>query len=201
MGVGSGLWARGRWRLHIPGRADHAGTTRLDDRDDPVLRLATTVLAARTAAERTGAVATVGKIVVEPNGANAIPSAVTAWLDARAGRLEDLHEVVADVAAAAGVAPEQEALSPVTVFSQGLRETLVGVVGEGVPAPVLATAAGHDAGTFAAAGIASGMLFVRNPTGISHSPAEYADVHDCHAGVAALGRTIRALDGWEVGTE
>jgi N-carbamoyl-L-amino-acid hydrolase len=201
VGVGSGLWARGRWRLHLPGRADHAGTTRLDDRDDPVLRLATTVLAARTAAERAGAVATVGKIVVEPNGANAIPSAVTAWLDARAGRLDDLHEVVADVAAAAGVAPEQEALSPVTVFSQGLRETLVGVVGEGVPAPVLATAAGHDAGTFAAAGIASGMLFVRNPTGISHSPAEYADVHDCHAGVAALGRAIRALDGWEVGTE
>ena len=34
--------------------------------------------------------------------------------------------------------------------------------------------AGHDAGILSAAGIPTAMLFVRNPTGVSHSPAEHA---------------------------
>jgi beta-ureidopropionase / N-carbamoyl-L-amino-acid hydrolase len=37
------------------------------------------------------------------------------------------------------------------------------------------------------------MLFVRNPTGVSHSPAEHADPDDCRAGVTALARAVRAL--------
>jgi N-carbamoyl-L-amino-acid hydrolase len=37
------------------------------------------------------------------------------------------------------------------------------------------------------------MLFVRNPTGISHSPAESADVADCHHGVTALTAVVTEL--------
>jgi N-carbamoyl-L-amino-acid hydrolase len=37
------------------------------------------------------------------------------------------------------------------------------------------------------------MLFVRNPTGVSHSPAEHAEVADCHAGVEALASCVREL--------
>src|SRR5215213_6870870 len=83
IGVASSIWPHGRWRLDLRGRADHAGTTRLADRDDPMPALAAAILEARTAAERRGVLATVGKVRVEPNGVNAIPSAVTAWLDAR----------------------------------------------------------------------------------------------------------------------
>ena len=39
------------------------------------------------------------------------------------------------------------------------------------------------------------MLFVRNPTGVSHSPAEHAEVDDCHAGVAALATVLADLTG------
>ena len=60
-------------------------------------------------------------------------------------------------------------------------------------APVLATGAGHDAGILAAADVATAMLFVRNPTGVSHSPAEYAEPADCLAGVDALTRVIAEL--------
>ena len=49
--VGSGLWAHGRWRIEIPGEANHAGTTRLSDRRDAVIGCARAVLAARAAAE------------------------------------------------------------------------------------------------------------------------------------------------------
>ena len=59
---------------------------------------------------------------------------------------------------------------------------------------MLPTGAGHDAGILAAAGIPTAMLFVRNPTGVSHSPAEHADeLDDCLAGVDALARVVAAL--------
>ena len=58
-------------------------------------------------------------------------------------------------------------------------------------APVLPTGAGHDAGILSAAGIPTAMLFVRNPTGVSHSPAEHAEPADCLAGVDALTRVLR----------
>ena len=37
------------------------------------------------------------------------------------------------------------------------------------------------------------MLFVRNPTGVSHSPAEHADLTDCLAGVVALRAVLEDL--------
>ena len=52
---------------------------------------------------------------------------------------------------------------------------------------MLPTGAGHDAGILAGAGVPTAMLFVRNPTGVTHSPAEHAEADDCHAGVAGAG--------------
>ena len=189
VGVAESIWPHGRWRLDLRGRADHAGTTRLADRDDPMLALATAVRAARSAAEHHDALATIGKLQVAPNGVNAIPSSVTAWLDARGPVDADVRAVVAEVAAAAGVEPVEESWTPATAFSPRLRDRLAGLLG----APVLATGAGHDAGILAGAGVPTAMLFVRNPTGVSHSPAEHAESADCHAGVAALARVVREL--------
>ena len=58
--------------------------------------------------------------------------------------------------------------------------------------PVIPTGAGHDAGMLAAH-VPSAMLFVRNPTGISHAPDEFADTVDCVAGVAALADALVEL--------
>jgi N-carbamoyl-L-amino-acid hydrolase len=189
VGVAESIWPHGRWRLDLVGRADHAGTTRLADRADPMLSLATAVLTARSAAARHDALATIGKLQAAPNGVNALASAVTAWLDARGPVDADVRAVVADVGAAAGVEPVEESWTPATCLDQGLRDRLVSML----DAPVLATGAGHDAGILAAAGIPTAMLFVRNPTGVSHSPAEHAETADCHAGVDALVRVIREL--------
>jgi len=189
VGVADSIWPHGRWRLDLLGRADHAGTTRLADRDDPMLTLAAVVLEARAAAERHGTVATVGKLRVRPNGVNAIPSEVTAWLDARGADADDVRAVVAEVGKVAGTIPVEESWTPSTGFDAGLRDRLA----ELLDAPVLPTGAGHDAGILAAAGIPTAMLFVRNPTGVSHSPAEHAEDADCLAGVEALARVVEAL--------
>jgi N-carbamoyl-L-amino-acid hydrolase len=194
VGVATGIRPHGRWRLDLRGRADHAGTTRLEDRRDPMLALAALVQTAREAARRNDVVATVGKLVVRPNAVNAIPSEVTAWLDARGLPVSAVRELVAEVGAAAGVDPVEESWVPATTFEAGLRDRVAAAAGgETGPVPLLDTGAGHDAGILAAAGVPAAMLFVRNPTGISHSPAEHAERDDCLAGVAALTRVVRDL--------
>ncbi|MFB7278623.1 allantoate amidohydrolase [Streptomyces hydrogenans] len=199
VGIASAIWPHGRWRYDFAGEANHAGTTRLVDRRDPMLTYAETVLAARREAELAGAVATFGKISVEPNGVNAIPSLVRGWLDARAADQESLDAVVSGVETAArdyaakhgiDLAVVRESFTPVVDFSHALRDELSRVLGE--KTPVLGTGAGHDAGILSAS-IPTAMLFVRNPTGVSHSPAETAGEDDCVAGVRALADVLEDL--------
>jgi len=181
--VGSVIRPHGRWRIDLAGEANHAGTTLLEDRHDPMLDLATTVLAARVAAAEHGCVATIGKMRVEPNGVNAIPSRVTAWLDARGPGETEVRAVVAEAVRQSGALAVEESWTPETVFDVPLARRLTTLLDD---APMLATGAGHDAGVLATAGLSTAMLFVRNPTGISHSPAEFAERADCHRGVEAL---------------
>ncbi len=191
--VGSGIWPHGRWRFELPGEANHAGTTRLGDRHDPMLGLAATVLAARQAAARHDVVATCGKVRVEPNGVNVIPSEVTGWLDARgpdADRVRAVVEETGDVVAGHAGTLVCESWTDRTAFDAGLVRRLATLL-DG--APVLATGAGHDAGILAAEAIPTAMLFVRNPTGVSHAPAEHAEHDDCLAGVAALAAVAEEL--------
>jgi N-carbamoyl-L-amino-acid hydrolase len=200
--VGAAIWPHGRWRVDLAGEANHAGTTPLAHRHDPMLDLARLITEARAAAEHAGALATLAKVQVEPNGVNAIPSRVRAWIDARAETESAVRTVLStlsgplDAGPAGGWEPVQESWTPATVFDPALAARLADVVGRpgsGLPAPVIGTGAGHDAGIFAAAGVPTAMLFVRNPTGISHSPAELAEQTDCEAGVAALTAVLADL--------
>jgi beta-ureidopropionase / N-carbamoyl-L-amino-acid hydrolase len=197
--VATTIWPHGRWRLDLNGEPNHAGTTELADRHDPMLTLARLVLDATGHASRLSARATVGRVRVEPNATNAIASRITAWLDARAAEQSTLDELVeavrADLVERAGVDGVRaelvaESLSPVTTFDPALRDRLAELLGG---APLLGTGAGHDAGVLAGAGVPSAMLFVRNPTGVSHAPAEYATDADCAAGVAALTEVLAEL--------
>lgn len=198
VGVASAIWPHGRWRFDFHGEANHAGTTRIEDRRDPMLSYANTVLSARKKAKLAGALATFGKVAVEPNGTNAIASLVRGWLDSRAADEATLTALVEEIERAAheraerdGVRVEltRESYTPVVDFDGPLRDRLVKTLGG---APVLPTGAGHDAGILASA-IPTAMLFVRNPTGVSHSPAEHAEPADCLAGVAALADVLEDL--------
>ncbi|MFC3504746.1 allantoate amidohydrolase [Micromonospora krabiensis] len=195
--VASAIWPHGRWRFDVTGEGNHAGTTRMADRRDPMLTYAFTVLAANKEARLRGAHATVGRVSVEPNATNAIPSRVTGWLDARAAEPETLAGLVSAVRDKAterarrdgtSLTVTEESATPLVAFDGGLADRLAALL----TAPVLPTGAGHDAGVLAAY-LPTAMLFVRNPTGVSHSPAESATDEDCAAGVAALARVIEEL--------
>ena len=183
--VASAIWPHGRWQFTFCGEANHAGTTRLADRHDPMLAFASSVHAARSLAAAHDAVATFGKVIVAPNGANAIPSSVHAWLDARAADEATLRSLVDKItaearqhAAADGIelgvtAPNRSRRS--SSFLPGPRARLQRALAHLGDIPVLPTQAGHDAGILSPV-VPTAMLFVRNPTGVSHSPKEFAEV-------------------------
>lgn len=198
VGVASAIWPHGRWRFDVRGTANHAGTTRMADRRDPMLTYAFAVLAANKEARLRGAHATMGRVAVEPNATNAIPSLVRGWLDARAADqatldelVEAVHKKAAERAGRDGTEVEvhAESATPVVRFEPALAARLSRLLGD---VPVLPTGAGHDAGVLSAH-LPTAMLFVRNPTGVSHAPAEYAADADCASGVAALADVLADL--------
>lgn len=197
VGVASAIWPHGRWRLDFCGQGNHAGATAMADRHDPMPSYAAAVLAARELALDSGQRATIGRVRVEPGSTNSIPSRVTAWLDARADSEPELETLVAGIIARAGTAARDdgttfevstESTTAAVNFDPALRHRLATLL----DAPVLPTGAGHDAGILAAK-LPTAMLFVRNPTGISHAPQESATAADIDAGVDALVRVIREL--------
>lgn len=212
VGVATAIWPHGRYRFDFCGQGNHAGTTAMADRHDPMLAYAAAVLAARELAlvnsgnsplgspdapADSGRRATFGRVHVEPGSTNSIPSRVTAWLDARAGSSADLEALVDGVlararsaAAAEGGTLEfrAESTTGAVEFDHDLRHRIAALL----DAPVLPTGAGHDAGILAAR-LPTAMLFVRNPTGVSHAPDETAADDDIRAGADALERVLREL--------
>ncbi|WP_243792276.1 allantoate amidohydrolase [Saccharopolyspora gloriosae] len=195
--VASSILAHGRWRFRFRGQGNHAGATLLADRRDPMLPAARAVLAAReSAAARDQARATVGRLVPNPGGTNVIASTVDMWLDARSpaeaatrSLVAELSERAAEYARDEGCEVEvtEESYSGTVHFDSALRDELCTALDD---APALATGAGHDAGVLSAR-VPASMLFVRNPTGISHAPDEHAEPADCDAGGAALADVLR----------
>src|SRR4029453_5925334 len=138
-------------------------------------------------------------INIQPGGVNAIASSATAWLDARAADEPALRATVAQIendAGSSGAVVTEESWTPQTAFDDALVSRLASLLDD---VPVMSTGAGHDAGILANAGVPAVMIFVRNRTGVSHSPPEWAESEDCLAGVDALATVLADLAGAEQG--
>ncbi len=211
--VASAILAHGRWRLTFTGEGNHAGATPMAGRRDPVVAASAAVLAAREiAAARdnpaggVNARATVGRLVPLPGGTNVIASRVDAWLDVRGDTDAAARALAAEITAAVQIAAgrhgchteiTRESYLPEVAFDAGLQgrlRTLLAGMPQFGAVPVLATGAGHDAGVLAAE-LPTAMLFVRNPTGVSHAPDESASAADCRAGASALAAVLADLAG------
>ena len=177
-----------------------------------MLTYAMTALAANKQARLAGAAGDVrpgrGR---RPTAPTPCPSRVTAWLDARGATDAAPRRRCVGDDRAAGARSGPAATAPrwrVTAESVSRRGRLRRRPGrpdrrdrEAATGRCIPTEAGHDAGILSAAGIPTAMLFVRNPTGVSHSPAEHAETADCLAGVDALADALeRAGRGERVTT-
>jgi len=136
-----------------------------------------------------GAVATVGQVAVEPGGVNVIPGSVRISVDARAPDAETLDRLIAAI----GVDPAQRT-EPVAMGARVRGALSEELAAQGLSAVELPSGAGHDAGILAAAGVESGMLFVRSLNGgVSHSPDELSSDEDVALAVEVLTATLRRL--------
>ena len=167
IGIVTGIVGQARGEVVFEGRADHAGTTPMDARDDALVKAAEFVLDTQAAAAD-GAVATIGRIRVDPGAVNVVPARVTLSVDARAPSSEQLHELIAAI----GFAPSYRT-EPVA-----MAEAALAALREAAPdAPELVSGAGHDCG----------MLFVRSLNGgASHSPNELSSGDDIARAVDVL---------------
>ncbi|MEV6770044.1 allantoate amidohydrolase [Nocardia sp. NPDC051030] len=201
LAVGSNIIPHGRWRFTFTGQGNHAGTTLMDDRRDPMMPAAEMIGAVRrSAAAVPEARATVGRLVPTPGGTNVIASQVDVWLDARLPEPGSVRDLVTEIAEKARAAAElegctvdvrEESYEGTAVFDPALRDRLTAMLGG---APVLPTGAGHDAAVLAPF-VPTAMLYVRNPTGISHAPQEFAEPGDIDHGTVELARVLRSLAG------
>jgi acetylornithine deacetylase/succinyl-diaminopimelate desuccinylase-like protein len=173
------------------GRADHAGTTPMDARRDALTAAAEYVLRVRDVASAIdGAVATVGRLEIEPGAVNVVPERVTLSVDARAPDQERLDRLVAEL----GLEDAHYVIPPVEL-SERVRAVLADEAERaGASVVELPSGAGHDAGVLAAAGVESAMLFVRSLNGgASHSPDELSSDEDVVLAVEVLTASLRRL--------
>lgn len=200
--VVSALAERVRVQATLHGRADHAGTTPREERRDALAVAARLIVAADEFGSREPEVTvTTARIHVEPNAATTIAALVRLWIDGRSqdpqalqAWLDELQRAAACLAQRGDV-PIELAIASRSAgqdFDAGLRAALrmaaADLVGGSVPEQVCF--AGHDAGVLAAQ-LPAAMVLVRNPTGVSHSPAETVSLDD--AAVAA--RVVLAAIG------
>lgn len=198
-GAVSGLASRVRVQADVHGQADHAGTTSRAERRDALSGAARLIVAAEDAGDDARLVVTTARILAEPNAVTTIAGHVRLWLDARAPEPAALDRWQAGLETAAAQVAQRTrteielrtaSRSDGTPFDPRVRAALAAALGDG--GGELLSFAGHDAGVLAER-IPAGMVFVRNPTGVSHAPQEDVDLADAARGATAMLDALEAM--------
>ena len=204
VGIVTGLAGIAGMRATFRGRADHAGTTPMDDRRDALAGAARAVLELRERAARHRGLLriTVGTMAVEPGGFNIVPSMCEFSIDVRAERRDDLERTQEWIVALLERVAEEEALTCELVETHAqpphdFDERIVAALREAadaehVRALDLTSGAGHDA-MVVGRHVPAGMLFVPSRDGLSHNPGEYTSPEQCELGARVLARAVLAL--------
>ncbi len=188
----------------VTGRPDHAGTTPMDLRLDALAGAAAMVQAIESIAKSLGkpAVATVGKLEVEPDQINVVPGKVVFTVDLRhsdLGGRRALEERIRSLCATIsqerrlGLAIRTLQEKPPVAMDPDVRALLARAAKEcGVQAAEMVSGAGHDAQILAAR-CKVGMLFVPSVGGRSHCPEEHTDPGHLELGARVLVRALELL--------
>lgn len=204
LAVVSAICGAAHLEVAVTGRPDHAGTTPMDLRQDALVGAAAMVQAVAELASAMGrpAVATVGKLSVQPSQANVVPGAVTFVVDLRHTDLAQRKKLEEGIGAACRAAGARRGLGvalrvlherpPVPMHAEIMAVLDRAAREEGVTSLSLPSGAGHDAQVLAAR-CRAGMLFVPSIGGRSHCPEEATDPDQLALGTRVLARALQAL--------
>ena len=189
-----GIWS---YRLLFIGRADHAGSTMMDDRLDASLGASAFTLAARELVmkEFPNCVVNIGKMDFAPGAFNIVPARVDVALEFRSSDEEEFKRLDKALLALAGHEALQYGLELKVEFlgkhsPSIMNETVQRVYVEacddlGLTHISLTSGAGHDGQSFDNI-CPVGMVFVPSVDGASHAPREFTKWEDCVNGANVL---------------
>ena len=207
LAVVSSIASARRFQLVVEGEARHAGGTPYDMRRDALLGASEAALAVESicSAEH-HIIGTVGRFEAFPGAVNVIPGEVQFSLDLR-GEFDGERDRVWDA-----LARELDAImgrrglrwrsreihsAPAVFCAPLLQDVIRAGIHSTLPerreaAPQIFSRAGHDG--MALGAIADvGMLFLRNPDGVSHHPDESVSAGDVAHGIRALAESVLQL--------
>ena len=205
IGIVTGIAAPERFYVTIRGNADHSGATPMKLRHDALCGASKIILGIEEIAsmqEEPPVVGTVGVIEVIPGAMNVIPGAVKLGVDIRSISKVARDSVVTLIKEFIDVICEKRGLSytiepiaqdhPVAMHPAMIREIEGAVKAVDVEYMTMPSGAGHDAMHWANV-VPTGMIFIPCHEGISHNPAEFADMADIITGAKVLDTVLRKL--------
>lgn len=207
LAVVSSIASARRFQLTVEGEARHAGGTPYDMRRDALLGASEAALAVeRICRSEHHIIGTVGQLEAFPGAVNVVPGEAHLSVDLR-GELDgerdrvwdEISRELDDIMGRRGLRWQAREVHNAPAMRCGLL--LQDVVREGIvhaverrsdEPPVIFSRAGHDA--MAIGSITDvGMLFLRNPDGVSHHPDEAVSAADVALGIRALTESVLQL--------
>ena len=205
IGIVTGIAAPERFYVTIRGNADHSGATPMNLRHDALCGASKIILGIEEIAsmqEEPPVVGTVGVVEVTPGAMNVIPGGVKLGVDIRSISKAARNSVVTLVKEFIDITAEKRGLSytietiaqdyPVEMHPAMIREIEEAVKSVGVEYMTMPSGAGHDAMHWAEV-VPTGMIFIPCRDGISHNPAEFAEMDDIVTGAEVLDKVLRKL--------
>ena len=205
IGIVTGIAAPERFYVTIRGNADHSGATPMNLRHDALCGASKIILGIEEIAsmqEAPPVVGTVGVVEVTPGAMNVIPGSVKLGVDIRSISKVARNSVVTLVKEFIDITADKRGLSytiepiaqdhPVAMHPAMIREIEEAVKSVGVEYMTMPSGAGHDAMHWVEA-VPTGMIFIPCRDGISHNPAEFAEMDDIVTGAEVLDKVLRKL--------
>lgn len=201
VGIVEGIAGPSWTEIIFEGKAGHAGNTPMNDRQDALTAASELILfieQAPSLVSKTG-VATVGKLQVEPNGANVIPGKVSLITDIRDINEQSRDLIISNVVNKAKEIAEsrhvkvtinEKMRTPPVPIEKEMIQVLEEVFDEMTfEKQMLVSGAGHDS-MMLGVHIPVAMIFARSKDGVSHNPAEWTSLTDCTISSHVLKRAI-----------
>jgi len=199
-GIAAPIWLA----AEIVGRADHAGATPMNARQDALVAAAEIVLEMERLASKSSpaTVGTVGKLVVKPGTPNVVPGGVDMVFDIRdisaenrTNVLNQLKEIIKEICNCRRLQFNLELLQELTpiLLSTTVTEIIEESTNElGFPYHRMNSGAAHDAQAMAEI-TDTGMIFTPSKDGKSHCPEEYTEPAQIEKCLQVLYQSIKKL--------
>ncbi|HYV97515.1 MAG TPA: Zn-dependent hydrolase [Gemmatimonadaceae bacterium] len=204
LAVVSAIVGTAHLEVTVTGRPDHAGTTPMTLRRDALAAAAAMIQAVESIARALGppAVATVGRIRIEPDQMNVVPGRCMFTVDLRHSDLgarraleQRVRSLCQTIASERSLGLEMRVLQekPPVAMHPDVRSLLARAAREsGAHAMELVSGAGHDAQVLAAR-CKVGMLFVPSIGGRSHCPEESTKPEYLELGTRVLQKALQII--------